>query len=232
MKTEQIDPEIGKTPLLQHSHQIKLAFIRKVYGLLCTQLLFTGFFCGATVIYPSSFVWVSNPTLFILSIILSIPLICITHAYKHKYPVNMILLTLFTCLETILISNITLKYSENGMGEIVGIAFLVTGILFWLLSFYTLVSKQDFNFLGGFLFISLGTIFVISIIQLFVHIQILNVLITILGIICFSGYILYDTSQIIHHLGPDDYIEATLMLYLDVINLFLYILECIRTSEN
>ena len=37
----------------------------------------------------------------------------------------------------------------------------------------------------------------------------------------FCGYILYDTSNLIHKYGVDDYVPAALELYLDVLNLFL-----------
>ena len=40
-----------------------------------------------------------------------------------------------------------------------------------------------------------------------------------------SGYILYDTSEIIHRLDPDDFVFACMSLYLDIIMLFLRLLE-------
>ena len=46
------------------------------------------------------------------------------------------------------------------------------------------------------------------------------------------GYILYDTSLIMHHLGPDDYIIGAVTLYLDIINLFLYLLELLRMLQG
>jgi FtsH-binding integral membrane protein len=52
------------------------------------------------------------------------------------------------------------------------------------------------------------------------------------GAVLFSGYILYDTSNIMHHMGPDDYILAAVSLYLDIINLFLYLLEILRMLQG
>jgi len=52
------------------------------------------------------------------------------------------------------------------------------------------------------------------------------------GTLLFSGYILYDTSQIMHNLGPDDYVEGAINLYLDIINLFLYLLEFLRMLQG
>ena len=52
------------------------------------------------------------------------------------------------------------------------------------------------------------------------------------GALLFSGYILYDTSVIMHHMGPDDYVMAAISLYLDIINLFLYLLEILRMLQG
>ena len=51
-------------------------------------------------------------------------------------------------------------------------------------------------------------------------------------LLVFVGYILYDTSNLIHVLGPDDYIIAAVQLYLDIINLFLYLLEILRMLQG
>jgi FtsH-binding integral membrane protein len=53
-----------------------------------------------------------------------------------------------------------------------------------------------------------------------------------LGALLFCGYILFDTSMILHHYGPDDYIMAAIALYLDLINLFLYMLELLRMLQG
>merc|ERR1711935_1329274 len=55
---------------------------------------------------------------------------------------------------------------------------------------------------------------------------------SLMGALLFSGYILYDTSVIMHHMGPDDYIMASVSLYLDIINLFLYLLQILRFLQN
>ena len=55
---------------------------------------------------------------------------------------------------------------------------------------------------------------------------------SLVGALLFVGYILYDTSVIVHHLGPDDYVVAAVTLYLDIINLFLYMLELLRMLQG
>jgi FtsH-binding integral membrane protein len=52
------------------------------------------------------------------------------------------------------------------------------------------------------------------------------------GVIIFSGYILFDTYLIFNKYSPEDYIIASISLYLDVINLFLRILEILELTSN
>jgi FtsH-binding integral membrane protein len=53
-----------------------------------------------------------------------------------------------------------------------------------------------------------------------------------LGCIIFSGYILFDTWLIMDKLSPHDHIMAAIMLYLDIINLFLYLLRLLAESNR
>ena len=53
-----------------------------------------------------------------------------------------------------------------------------------------------------------------------------------IGALLFCGFILYDTSNLLHLYGPDDYVEASIALYLDIINLFLYLLEILRMLQG
>ena len=55
---------------------------------------------------------------------------------------------------------------------------------------------------------------------------------SLVGALIFIGYILYDTSNLIHVHGPDDYIIATVSLYLDIINLFLYLLQLLQSLQG
>ena len=54
----------------------------------------------------------------------------------------------------------------------------------------------------------------------------------IVGTILFSGFIIYDTNNIMRYMGVDDYIIASIELYLDVINLFLCILTIFGGGQS
>lgn len=53
-----------------------------------------------------------------------------------------------------------------------------------------------------------------------------------IGAVIFSGYIVYDTDNLIKRFTYDEYIWASITLYLDILNLFLTILRMLRQSNN
>ena len=54
----------------------------------------------------------------------------------------------------------------------------------------------------------------------------------IFGVALFVGFILYDTNRVMKIYGPDDAIMASIELYLDILNLFLYILEMLSSMQG
>lgn len=112
---------------------------------------------------------------------------------------------------------------DNG-GSIIALAAGMTAVAFFGLSGYVLLSKKDFSFMGSFLFVGLVVLIVGMLASFFINIPGLYLALSTIGVLIFSGYILYDTSEMIHG-GETNYIMATVNLYLDVINLFLYLLR-------
>jgi modulator of FtsH protease len=108
--------------------------------------------------------------------------------------------------------------ASNG-GTTVGLALLATGGAFLGLSAYVRMSKRDFGFLRGFLFVALIALIVVSLAGLFFHVPGLSLVLAYFSALIFSGYILHDTSDIIHG-RQTNYLMATIDLYLDILNLF------------
>ncbi|VIO88666.1 Uncharacterized protein BM_BM1852 [Brugia malayi] len=112
--------------------------------------------------------------------------------------------------------------------EAVGLTALTVIGLF----FYTLQSKRDFQSHWAALF-SISMIFLAAI---FVHLLIPSVLFDFLlaafGAVLFSIYLVFDIDRIMHHTSPEDYIEACVSLYLEIINLFLRILEILNETNR
>ena len=123
--------------------------------------------------------------------------------------------------------NMYLQMSASGAMIIVH-ALGTTGAIFLTLSGYTLISKKDFSFLGGFLFVGLWVLvgaMLFSLIGSLFGMQIsgMQLAISSMAIVLFSGFILYDTHRILSG-GETNYVLATVSLYLSIYNLFIHLL--------
>lgn len=212
---------------------IKNNFIKKVYTILSIQLIATVGIASIFTFNIYTRMWIlSNPYIVPLNLLLSVFILCPLFAYKKNYPINLALLSAFTLSESILVSYICAQYYENGMGTLILYSIATTSFVFLSMTAYTCCTRQDFKFLE--VGLSIGTIFLLGsgLVFLFIPTVGIEIFITAGGCILFCGYILYDTSEIMNYMEPDDAIVASVQLYLDIINLFLYILQCLRIFDN
>ena len=91
------------------------------------------------------------------------------------------------------------------------------------LSLYALTSGKDFSYLGGMLFAGLIGLVVAGFVMFFVHSSLMSMVYSVVGILIFCGFTLYDTSVILNKLGEDEAVAGAISLYLDFLNLFLMI---------
>mmetsp|Transcript_21384 Transcript_21384/g.31095 ORF Transcript_21384/g.31095 Transcript_21384/m.31095 type:complete len:255 (-) Transcript_21384:1524-2288(-) len=226
------DFEIGTTVATSSVH-VRLGFLRKVYGLLAFQLTLTVVISTLfMVVTPLRNFAVKNEWIAIVSIILSLGCLFGLLAARHRYPLNLYLLAVFTVLQSLSVGNICAIYASIGYGFIIVQAATATAVIFGGLTLYCFRSKKDFSFLGGFLYAGLVGLLVVGILQLFVFVNWLNFLVAVAGVLIMSGYILFDTSQLIHKFAPDEFIVATVSLYLDIINLFLYLVQILSSLQR
>ena len=230
------DPE--KPLLTVYPPEVKAGFIKKVYSLLTLQLLTTVSITGLFMFQSSINEWITtNPISYNLNLGISfssIIIILILYCVQNRHPVNIIMLLLFTICISFNIGYISAIYEANNQGLLILSAFGFTMFEFLCLTSYVMITKKDFSFLGAGLCIALITLLFFSLLcSLFpYYFTISNGMMGLAGTIIFSGYILYDTSQIIHTLGTDDHIVASIQLYLDIINLFLYVLQLLRGCDQ
>ncbi len=111
----------------------------------------------------------------------------------------------------------------NG-AQIVGTALGGTGIIFLALSGYTLATRKDFSFMGGFLFAGMVVALIAIVANIFMEIPVLSLVISAVVIMIMSGFILYDTSRMIHD-GQANYLLMTVGLYLSIFNIFIHLLN-------
>ena len=98
-----------------------------------------------------------------------------------------------------------------------------TGVIFLGLSGYALVSRRDFSFMGGMLMAGLIMVIIAALANIFLQVPALSLAISAIVILIMSGFILYDTSRIIHG-GETNYINATVGMYLSLYNIFVNLL--------
>ena len=146
--------------------------------------------------------------------------------YQLFYTHNYIILAIFTLTESYFVASITCEYTAKS----VFIVLLLTLTSFVTLTIYAIYTKHDMTVFGGVLSCLLVLTIVGSFILIFVKIKILHLIMDIIGVLLFMSYIVYDTQLIVrgdtkYQFSIDDYILASLNLYLDIINLFIYLLS-------
>lgn len=111
----------------------------------------------------------------------------------------------------------------NG-GQLIMTAMGGTGVIFLGLSAYVLTTRKDFSFLGGMLFVGFLVVLIAALANIFLAIPAMSLAISAMVILIMSGFILYDTSRIIHG-GETNYLFATAALYLNIYNIFVHLLH-------
>jgi modulator of FtsH protease len=104
-------------------------------------------------------------------------------------------------------------------------ALILSGSIFAGLTLYTFVTKKDFSYLAASLSIGVFMLFGVMLINIFVHSTSIDLAVSIIGVIIFSGFILVDTSRILRRAHEVPPTLAALSLYLDFLNLFMFILR-------
>lgn len=115
--------------------------------------------------------------------------------------------------------------------ELIGVAAGGTGAIFLTLAGFATITKRDFGFMGNFLFVGLILLIVASLANIFFHVPAASLAISAIAVLIFSGYILFDVSQIVHG-GETNYIMATLTLYLDIYNIFVNLLSLLMALSG
>ncbi|MBP6366389.1 MAG: Bax inhibitor-1/YccA family protein [Nitrosomonas sp.] len=118
----------------------------------------------------------------------------------------------------------------NG-GSIITLSLGGTGVIFLGLSAYALATQKDFSFLGGFLMVGILLVLIAAVANIFLAIPAMSLAISAVVIMIMSGFILYDTSRIIHG-GETNYVLATIGLYMTIFNIFISLLQILGIMGN
>ena len=112
----------------------------------------------------------------------------------------------------------------NNGGQIVGLAAGGTGVILMTMAGIATTTKKDFSFMGKFLMVGIILLIVASLANILFQIPAMALALSGIGVILFSGFILYDVSRIVNG-GETNYVMATLSLYMSIYNLFTSLLH-------
>ncbi|SDZ22325.1 Bax inhibitor-1/YccA family protein [Nitrosomonas sp. Nm58] len=126
---------------------------------------------------------------------------------------------------------LTMYASLPNGGNIITLSLAGTGAIFMGLSAYALATRKDFSFLGGFLMVGFLLVLLAALANIFLQIPAMSLAISAVVILIMSGFILYDTSRIIHG-GETNYVLATIGLYMTIFNIFISLLQILGIMGN
>ncbi len=216
----------------QSSAEVQMAFIQKTYVLFLAGILSAIVMGGITLNTPLYNVSVGILSSTWLAVILMFGGVWIAGAVSRTEGLNYIALFSFTGLIGFLFAPLLSMY-EGAFPGIVAQAAFLSVLVFGALTAYVFVSKKDFSFMGGFLFVGVIALVIGGLANAFFFKSSgAGYWMAWISLFLFSGFVLYDTSQIIHRYDAKGYCAAALDLFLDFFNIFMAILRILAGSRS
>jgi FtsH-binding integral membrane protein len=202
----------------------RATLVRRTYGLVFLSVIVT--ILGSAFAFTQPAVMdavLQHP--FITFICMLAPLMMAQRSAR-EFPKNLILTGLFTFIEGIWLAPFLLMSERNAPG-VVGQAAILTFAAFGVLSLYAVVSRRDFSAWGSFLMVGLVVLIVAMLINGFVGSAAGGLWLAVMGVLIFSGLLVFDTWRLLRSgaYGPDDYVLTAVSIYLDLLNMFVFILS-------
>ncbi|CAI2373384.1 unnamed protein product [Moneuplotes crassus] len=202
-------------------------FLRKVFGILTAQTLFTVGLCAIVLTHQEIEDWLQDNIWFYfvclaLTITLMIVLMCFRKPAR-KVPLNYILLFTFTFFESMMVATITTFYDSKSVIIMAGVAL----VMFATIATVSLFTSRRPHTLAMMIYccftISLTCLFLI----IFINSRWVVTLVSGVMLVICCVYVMIDIDLITekHGLDTDEYIIAALFLYMDLVMIFLYLLS-------
>lgn len=217
--------------VVQEDASTQMGFLQKVYSL---------FLLGLVCASAGAFATMTNPDIaravlghFWIGLIVYFGVFFITTAVRKMPVINVAALLAFTFVNGAFIAPaLMLAVFKTGSMGVVYQAAGITGSIFVGLTAYTFISKKDFSFLGGIVYVGLFAVIGIMLVNIFVKSEVASMAVSWIGSVLFSLFILFDTSRIMRTHESDEYVSGALSLFLDFINLFLFILRILSGGRR
>jgi uncharacterized protein len=223
-------------PMTQTQAQVQVnSFIRSVYNWMAIGLGLTGFvaFYVAHSPYLVNLIF-GNKLIFFGLIIGELALVFYLSARVHKMSASKAtsLFVFYAALNGATLSIVFLAYTSSSIAS----TFFICSGTFVATSIYGMVTKRDLTSIGQFLFMGLIGIIIASVVNMFVQSSGMSMIISYIGVLVFVGLTAYDTQKLKNMAltQPADLEEGAkrkgailgaLSLYLDFINMFLFMLR-------
>jgi len=167
---------------------------------------------------------------YLIAIVLLFALACCENL-RRKTPHNMILLGLFTLTYGTAIGVIASRYQAQDVVTAAGI----TTVVCVGLTIFAFQTKYDFTMMGGALFVCCLVLFLFGFLAIFLG-PTFRLFLAGAGALLFSVYLVYDTQLMIGgkhkmSISPEEYIFAALNIYMDIIMIFVYLLQLFGSRD-
>ncbi|CAN0146840.1 unnamed protein product, partial [Phaeothamnion confervicola] len=223
----------------------RMGFIRKVYLTLTVQLLLTGAICAWTGMHRRElrrYFFAGDGTragiLTVTSAAVTIGsmLAMASSRQLRRGAAGYGLTALFTTAESVMVAFLTLMYTAKSVTA----ACVQTAAATAGLTLYAFQSnpKYDLTGVGSALSTSLFCLIGFGILRLFLHVPLLDAAYSTLGALLMSAFIVYDTYTIIggkhrraDQMDSKDHLMGALQLYMDIVNLFIHLLQLLGERE-
>jgi FtsH-binding integral membrane protein len=226
----------------QQSAVLVNKFIRSVYNWMALGLGLTGltaFFVAST---PALLELIfGNQLIFFGLIIGELALVFSISARIQKMQASTAtaLFLFYSALNGATLASILLIYTMSSIAS----TFFICALTFGATSVFGMVTKKDLTGVGQFMFMGLIGIIIASVVNIFIGSSVMNMAISYLGVFIFVGLTAYDTQKLKHMaLTQPDGLDAgalrkgailgALTLYLDFINMFLFMLRIFGASRD
>ncbi len=209
------------------------ALMRKVYLWMTLALAITGICAYGVATSPSllQLIYTSRGALWVL-LIAELGLVFYTTARINRLSLATAttLFAVYSALNGITLSAIFLAYTLSSIASV----FFITAGTFAITAFYGYTTKRDLTKMGSILLMGLIGLILATVVNMFLHNSMLMLVLSYVGVVIFVGLTAWDSQKIKEMLAmqPDMSegaqkvaLMGALALYLDFINLFLYLLR-------
>ncbi|KAM9807093.1 glutamate receptor, ionotropic, N-methyl D-aspartate-associated protein 1b (glutamate binding) [Syngnathus typhle] len=215
---------------------IRRAFIRKVFLVLTAQLTVTFTFVMVfTFVAQIKFYARQNFWPYIVAYVIFFASVCAISCFgdlRRKHPWNLIALSILTLSLSYMVGMIA-SYHET---DVVVIALGITAVVCFTVVIFSLQTKYDFTSCYGVMFVCLVVLILFGLLCIIMQNKVLHIFYAGLGALLFTCFLAVDTQLLLGNkklsLHPEEYVFAALNLYMDVINIFLYILTIVGRARG